>query len=154
MGIKCKVYIAGDHAGFVLKNKVGAWLEKQGCRVEDLGPFEYRKDDDYPDYAIPLARKVAKDKGSYGVIIAGSGIGECIVANKVKGIRAVLFHGKSRKVLEISRKHDDANVLCFGSWFVNEKEARQAVSFWLGTRFSGALRHKRRLRKIERFERR
>ena len=153
MGVKYKVYIAGDHAGFVLKNKIGAWLEKGGYSVEDLGPFEYKKDDDYPDYAIPLAKKVAKDKGSFGLVIAGSGIGECIVSNKVKGIRAVLFYGKSKKVLEISRKHDDANVLCFGAWFVNEKDAKKAVNLWLGTRFSGALRHKRRLRKVERFER-
>ncbi len=147
-----RIYIGSDHAGFKLKEKVKWFLLKEGHVVEDVGPFSYKKDDDYPDYSFHLAEKVSKDKRSFGVIIAGSGIGECVCANKVKGIRAVLYHGKNRKLLKIGREHDNANVLCFGSWFVGEKEAKDIVNLFMKTKFSGESRHKRRLGKIEKYE--
>lgn len=147
-----RVYIGGDHAGFKLKEKVKWFLLKEGNVVEDVGPFFYVKDDDYPDYTFSLAQKVAKDKGSFGIIIAGSGIGEAIAANKVRGIRAFLYHGKNRKLIETAREHDNANVLCFGAWFVGEKEAKEAVNLFMKTKFSGEKRHKRRLGKIGRYE--
>ena len=147
-----KIYIGGDHAGFKLKEKVKWFLLKEGNIVEDVGPFSYVKDDDYPDYSFFLAEKVAGNKGSFGIIIAGSGIGECICANKVRGIKAVLYHGKNSKLVKMAREHDDANVLCFGAWFVGEKEAREIVNLFMKTKFSGEKRHKRRLGKIERYE--
>jgi ribose 5-phosphate isomerase B len=147
-----KIYIAGDHAGYKFKEKIKDWLSKKH-KVIDLGPFEYDKFDDYPDFTIPLAEKVAKDKKSLGIVIAGSGIGECIAANKVKGIRAVSYHGKSNFYITTSKVHDDANVFCLGSRFMTEKEAKQAISLWIKTPFSKATRHKRRLGKIAKYER-
>lgn len=149
-----KIYIGGDHAGFELKEKVKAWLERQGHKVIDFGPFEYEKEDDYPDFTIPLAEKVSVDKKSRGIVIAGSGIGEVIASNKVKGIRSVLFYGKADKFfLETSRKHDGTNILCFGSRFVSFEEAKKAIKIWLATDFSREKRHIRRLGKIEKYER-
>ncbi len=149
-----RIYIGGDHAGFKLKEKVKWFLLKEGHVVEDVGPFSYNKDDDYPNYAFSLAEKVGKDKDSFGIVIAGSGIGECICANKVRGIRAVMYHGGRTKILDTAREHDDANVLCFGSWFVGEKEAKEGIRVFLKTKFSDAVRHKRRLGKIKKFEER
>ena len=146
-----KIYISGDHAGFKLKGKIKKWLSKKHT-VKDFGPFEYNKLDDYPDYTFPLAEAVAKDKKSLGIIIAGSGLGECIAANKVKGIRAALFHGKSNKIITTSKIHNNANVLCLGSRFLSEKEAKAAIILWLKTPFSKAVRHKRRLNKIAKYE--
>ncbi len=148
-----RIYIAGDHAGFRLKEKIKLWLEKMGHKVDDLGPFEYKKGDDYPDYTFPLAETVAFGEKRVGIVIAGSGIGECIVANKVRGVRAVLYHGGSLAIVKTSRLHNDANVLCLGARFVGEREARRAIKLWLKTRFSNAKRHKRRLRKIGKYER-
>ena len=87
-----KIYISGDHAGFKIKKNIIPWLEKKGYEVIDCGPFEYKKRDDYPDFVIPMAKKVAKDKKSRGIIIAGSGQGETIAVNKVNGIRTCLYY--------------------------------------------------------------
>ena len=146
-----KIYLSGDHAGFKLKEKLKLWLEKQGFKIEDLGPHKYNKNDDYPDFVIPMARKVAKNPHSPGLIIAGSGQGEAIATNKVKGIKAGLYHGGSTKIIQTGRAHDDLNILCFGSKFVTEKEAKQAIRIFLKTKFEGG-RHSRRLRKIEKIE--
>jgi ribose 5-phosphate isomerase B len=149
-----KIIIGSDHAGFIYKEKIKKWLSKKGYIVEDVGPFEYKKDDDYPIYTIPLAEKVAKTKGSMGIIVALTGIGEVIAANKVKGIRAVSFTGKANKdFLEKSRIHDNTNVLCFGSKFVTLAEAKRAIFIWLKTDFSNETRHKRRLKEISNYER-
>jgi len=148
-----KVYIGGDHAGFELKEKVKDYIKKLGYALEDVGPFKYDPEDDYPDYTIPLAKKVTKDKNSRGIIIAGSGIGEVIASNKVNGIRAVLFHGKANKFfLETSRIHNDTNILCFGSRFVSLRQAKKGIRIWLNTKFSKEERHKRRLDKISKYE--
>jgi len=142
-----KIYIAGDHAGFKIKEKLKPWLEKQGHKVIDLGPFKYDKNDDYPDFVIPLAKKVSRDKNSRGIIMAGSGQGEIIAANRVKGARAVLFYGGNPNILKLSREHNNSNVLSMGSRFLNEKQIKKAITIWLGAPFPGAARHKRRLRK-------
>tara|TARA_Y100000310_G_C20468502_1_gene708827 strand:- start:406 stop:873 length:468 start_codon:yes stop_codon:yes gene_type:complete len=147
-----KIYLSGDHAGFNLKKKVLSYLEKRGYSIEDFGPNKYNSKDDYPDFVVPMAKKVAKDKNSRGIVIAGSGIGEVIASNKIKGIRSVLFHGKAnKKFLETSRIHDNTNVLCLGSRFVNEGESKKGINIWLKTEFKGEIRHKRRLKKIERY---
>src|SRR3989344_1662962 len=117
-----KIYFSGDHAGFYLKEKIKRWLErKYNLLVEDIGPIVYNKYDDYPDFVISMARKVAKDKNSRGIIIAGSGQGEAIATNKIKGIRAGLYHGGNVKIVDTGRGHDNINILCMGSRFVNEK---------------------------------
>ena len=142
-----KIYISGDHAGFKLKEKLKKYLEKKGFRIKDFGPHEYNKNDDYPDYVVPMARAVAKNKVR-GIITAGSGEGEGIAVNKLKGVRATVYHGKNLRIIKTSREHNNANVLSLGSRFVTENEAKKAIEIFLKTKFSGG-RHKRRLKKIE-----
>jgi len=146
-----KIYIAGDHGGFRLKGKLKQHLEKIGYVVEDLGPFKYDSKDDYPDFVIPLAKKVAKNKNSRGIIMAGSGEGEIIAANRIKGARAILYYGSKNpvKILKLSRAHNDSNILSLGARFLTEKQVKKAIEIWLKSPFSNATRHKRRLRKIE-----
>lgn len=146
-----KIYLSGDHAGFKLKEKIKKWLEKK-YPIEDLGPFEYNKNDDYPDFVIPMAMSVSSSKHSPGIIIAGSGQGEAIATNKVKGIRAGLYHGGSTRIVKTGRQHDNINILCMGSRFVSEKDAKKAINIFLKTPFDGG-RHSRRLKKIEKIER-
>ncbi|HJO14540.1 MAG TPA: RpiB/LacA/LacB family sugar-phosphate isomerase [Candidatus Pacearchaeota archaeon] len=146
-----KIYLSGDHAGFKLKENVKKWLLEK-YEVEDIGPLVYDKKDDYPDFVIPMARKVAKNKNSRGLIIAGSGQGEAITTNKIKGIKAGLYHGGSPKIVKTGRLHDDINILCMGSRFVSEKEAKRAIDIFLKSKFEGG-RHSRRLKKMEKIER-
>ncbi len=147
-----KIYIAGDHAGFYLKKKIKLYLEKLKYKVEDFGPYNYNKKDDYPDFVIPLARKVAKEKEARGIIFAGSGQGEVIAANKIKGIRAALYYGYNISIIKLSRQHNNSNVLCLGVRFLTEKEAKKAIRIWLRTKFQKG-RHLRRLKKIEKIGR-
>ena len=145
-----KIYLSGDHAGFELKENIKKWLLEK-YEVEDVGPLVYDKKDDYPDFVIPMARKVAKNKNSRGLIIAGSGQGEAIATNKIKGIKAGLYHGGLQKIIKTGREHDNTNILCLGSRFVSESEAKRAVNLFLKTKFQKG-RHSRRLKKIEKIE--
>ena len=147
-----KIYIAGDHAGFKLKEKIKKYFDKKNISYKDFGPHRYNSKDDYPDFVIPMAKAVAKSRDSLGIVIAGSGIGETIAANKVKSIKAVLYHGKSPDLITMSKLHDNANILCMGSRFVKKRDAIKSIELWLKTSFSNAARHKRRLRKIDLFE--
>ena len=98
-----------------------------------------------------MGKKVAKDKNSRGIIIAGSGQGECIATNKIRGIKAGLYHGGSNKIVNTGRVHDNINILCMGSRFVTENEAKKAINIFLKTKFAGG-RHSRRLKKLEKLE--
>jgi ribose 5-phosphate isomerase B len=145
-----KIYLGGDHAGFELKQKIKIFLEGLKYEVEDLGPFEYDPADDYPDFVKRVCEAVAKDlKNSRGILIANSGQGEAIIANRYKGVRAVVFYGGSSEILTLSRQHNDANVLSLGAHFLSEPEAKEAVKLWLETPFSNEERHKRRIQKID-----
>ena len=145
-----KIFIASDHGGFKLKNKLLSFLLKKGYLVEDIGPFEYKKDDDYPDYAIPLAKRVARNK-SKGVVICRNGQGVCIAVNKIKGIRGVT--GFSIKEAKTTRQDDNANILSIPADYISSTKAKRIISIWLSTPFSNALRHKRRINKIKKIER-
>ncbi len=142
-----RIYVGGDHAGFKLKEKLKPFLKKLGYEVIDVGPFQYNPEDDYPDFVIPLAKKVAKDKKSIGISFAGSGQGEAIAMNKIKEIRAALYHGGSTKIVRMARAHNNANILSLGARFVSEREAKRAIKVFLNNGFDGG-RHKRRLEKI------
>ena len=126
-------------------------MEKHGFKVKDFGPHKYNKADDYPDFVIPLAKKVSKDKKSRGIIIAGSGQGEIIAANRIKGVRATLFYGGNPNILKLSRAHNNSNILSLGARFLNENQNKKAIDIWLKAKFSNAARHKRRLRKSDGF---
>jgi len=147
-----KIYLATDHAGFELKEKLLGFLVDKGYELEDFGALSYDKQDDYPDFILKAAQAVALDEGSKGIILGGSGQGEAIVANKVKGIRAVVYYGGHEDIIRLSREHNDANILSLGARFLSEDEAKKSIELWLNTSFSEEERHKRRIQKIYNFE--
>ena len=163
-----KIYIASDHAGFHLKRQLIQYLKVKDFEVEDCGAYELDEADDYPDFIIPCAEKVAQDKESLGIVIGGSGQAEAIAANKVKGVRAVVFYGPilphgaadvtgrisrdAYEMVRLTRMHNNANVLSLGARFLTGDEAKKAVSAFLENKFEGG-RHERRIEKIEKVER-
>lgn len=148
-----RIYIGSDHAGFELKQKLIPFIESLGYEVVDKGAFSLDEHDDYPDVILPVARAVAEDAhGARGIILGGSGQGEAIAANRVKRVRAAVFYGGPLDIVELSREHNDANILSLGARFVSEGEAETAVRLWLETPFSGDERHVRRIRKIDESE--
>lgn len=145
-----KVFLATDHAGFDFKEKIKAYLQEKGYEVEDCGAHKFNKDDDYPDFISVAAEKVSQTPNSFGIILGKSGAGECIVANKIKGIRAVL--GVSEKNAQLAREHNDANVLSLGSEIVDLELAKRLIEIFLQTPFSNEGRHIRRIEKIKAIE--
>jgi|SRR3989338_4906491 len=146
-----KIILATDHAGFKLKEEIKNYLEKEGYEVEDMGANSFDKEDDYPDFIIPAAKKVAKEK-CLGIIFGGSGQGEAIAANKVKGVRAALYYGKNLDIVRLSKTHNKTNILSLGARFLSKEEAAKAVKTWLSTDFNNEERHIRRIGKISKIE--
>jgi len=145
-----KIYIGSDHAGFALKSLIKQYFTKEKYNLIDLGNLKYEKEDDYPDYAEKVAKKVAKEK-TKGILICGSSHGVCIAANKIKGIRAVAIN--NTKDAKITREHNDANILCLSGWHLKEKETKKIIDIWLKTKFKKDKRHIRRINKIKKLER-
>lgn len=159
-----KVFIAGDHAGYALKQALVEHLTTLGHEVEDMGAHTLDREDDYPDFVTPLAKHVADEFGARGIIIGGSGQGEAMCANRVPGVRAAVFYGPMRVTealdveggrsedgfdnVRLARRHNDANVLSIGARFVSGEEAEEAVHLFLETPFSDSPRHARRLAKF------
>lgn len=146
-----KIYIGSDHAGFNLKNKIGRFLKQAGYSVEDIGPYSYNKEDDYPDYALKVCRKVLDSKGK-GILLCGSGQGMDRAANKIPGIHAAVCWNKASAV--VAKEHGNVNVLCMGGRFVRPHMAEKIVEIWLKNGFSEEERHKRRIEKINDIEKR
>ena len=146
-----KVYLATDHAGFELKEKVKEFLQDDGYEVKDFGAYEFDKNDDYPDFISKAAEAVSKDPQSRGIILGGSGQGEAMVANKFPNVRAVVYYG-NMDMIPLTREHNDANVLSLGARFLTEDEAIEAVKLWLETPFTDEERHVRRIEKIKKIE--
>lgn len=146
-----KVYIASDHAGFFLKKSLIQYLKIKGYEVEDCGADVLDEEDDYPDFIVPCAQKVAQDRDSVGIVIGGSGNGEAIVANKVKGIRAAVYNSGTHFIAKAAREHNNANILALGARFISGDEAKRAVTTWLEAEFEGG-RHERRIEKISKIE--
>lgn len=145
------IYIASDHAGFQLKKALVSYLENQlKMEFEDLGPATYVETDDFPDYAIPLAQVVAKDKNNRGILICSSGLGMCITANKVKGAYAIV--GYNIGAAEMGRRHNNANIICLAAKVLSGEHASAIVKKFLETNFEGAKRLERRNKKIEALE--
>lgn len=142
------IYLASDHAGFDLKEALIPYLRERGYAIEDIGPTTLDPQDDYPDYILPMAARVAGDKGSFGVALGGSGQGEAMVANRVKGARAAVYYGGKEEIIRLSREHNDANILSMGARFVSAEEAKGALEVWLATPFSNDERHIRRIAKL------
>lgn len=144
-----KIYLGADHAGFELKEKIIPFLKELGHEVEDMGAHTLEALDDYPDFIRPVAEAVARDAGSRGIIIGGSGQGEAMCANRVPGARAAVYYGGAVDIVVLSREHNDANILSLGARFIEESEAQDVVKLWLDTPFSGDERHVRRIKKID-----
>jgi ribose 5-phosphate isomerase B len=145
-----KIHIGSDHAGLDFKAKIVAHLKAQGHDVTDHGPHTLDPQDDYPVFCIPTAQAVAKEVGSFGIVLGGSGNGEQIAANKVKGIRAALVW--SKETAELARQHNDANVISIGGRMHSESACLEMVDTFLSTKFSGDERHVRRIKLISQFE--
>ena len=145
-----KIFIASDHGGFKLKEELKKYLSAQGWDYLDLGPKKYQPQDDYPDFAYALAKKVAASPNTRGILVCRNGIGVCIVANKIKGIRAVSTNLPA--IAKTARADDDTNVLCLGQDFTSLLQAKKVVKVWLTTNFSGIKRHQRRLHKVAKID--
>ncbi len=141
------IYVASDHAGWHLKNKIVEWLEASEYTVEDLGPKELIKGDDYPDYAKLVSEKVKLNGGTKGILICDTGIGMSIAANRYKGIRAALVVNDF--MTKRSREHNNANILVLGTELNTFEELERILNTFLTTDFSDEERHIRRLEKIE-----
>lgn len=145
-----RVGIAGDHGGFALKREMTDSLRDSGYDVVDFGAHRLDPADDYPDFIIPLARAVAAGDVERGVALCGSGVGASVAANKVAGVRAGLIHDVFSAHQGV--EDDDMNVCCLGGKVIGSALALELVSTFLNARFSGALRHRRRIEKLRALE--
>jgi len=143
-----KIHIATDHAGLDLKNIIRDYLISKGHEVTDHGAHEYDAQDDYPDYIFPCAKAVASDLESRGIILGGSGQGEAMAANRVKGVRAAVFYNGPVEIVKLSREHNNANILSLGARFMTEDEIYGVIEIWLDEPFEGG-RHQRRIDKLD-----
>jgi ribose 5-phosphate isomerase B len=141
-----RIVIGADHAGFALKEKLRRFLEAAGHEVVDVGAYEYDRDDDYPDFSAAVGRAVVAGEGERGVLVCGSGVGACIAANKIAGVRACLCHDIYSATQGV--EHDDMNVLCLGALIVGEVLAQKLVEGFLAAEFIGEGRFLRRLNKV------
>ena len=139
-----KICISSDHAGFEVKEFIKDLAINSNISITDLGPFQ-DKSVDYPDYAKKVSRRVSNKKSQIGILVCGSGTGMAISANKTKGIRAAV--GYNSKSTQLSRQHNNANVLCLGSRLTKRKDIKKIIKIFLNTKFEGG-RHKRRVKKI------
>ena len=146
-----RVYLGSDHAGFELKQHLVEHLTRSGHDVVDVGPHRYDPEDDYPPFCLAAATRVVADPGSLGVVIGGSGNGEQIAANKVAGVRAALAWNV--ETAQLTRQHNDANVVGIGARMHSAEEATTIVDAFLETKFSGEERHARRIGLLAEYER-
>ena len=143
-----KIHLATDHAGLELKEKVKLYLSDLNYEVIDHGAYEYDALDDYPDFIFPCANAVSNDPESKGIILGGSGQGEAMAANRVKGVRAAVFYNGPDEIIKLSRQHNNANILSLGARFMSEEEMYNIIDVWLSTDFESG-RHQRRIEKLD-----
>ena len=141
-----RVVLGADHGGFSLKTGLLSWLQSQGYEVLDLGAHTLDPADDYPDFAEAVAQAVASGETQRGILVCGSGVGACIAANKLPGIRACLCHDTYSAHQGV--EHDDMNILCLGAHIVGVELAKELVTAFLNAQFSDKERYRRRLEKI------
>ena len=143
-----KIHLATDHAGLKLKEKTKLYLSDLNYEVIDHGAYEYDALDDYPDFIFPCANAVSNDSESKGIILGGSGQGEAMAANRVKGVRAAVFYNGPDEIIKLSRQHNNANILSLGARFMSEEEMYKVIEVWLSTDFESG-RHQRRIEKLD-----
>ena len=143
-----RIVLATDHAGFKLKEAVKKSLLELGLEVKDFGALEYESTDDYPDFINPAAKFISEKDNTMGIIFGGSGQGEAMAANRFKGVRAAVFYDGPDEIINLSRLHNNANVLSFGSRFIDADRAIELIKKWLSVEFEGG-RHQKRIEKLD-----
>lgn len=141
------IVLATDHAGFELKEHVKKFLSEKGFEIKDFGALEYDALDDYPDFIIPAAKFISEHK-LIGIIFGGSGQGEAMAANRIKGIRAAVFYDGPNDIIELSKLHNNANILSIGARFVSKQKSEEIINLWLSTDFEKG-RHQKRIDKLD-----
>ena len=160
-----KIALTTDHAGYERLQLLRVFLEEMGHTCVNYGPQSYDPADDYPDFIAPAARAVASGECDLGIVMGGSGQGEAMVANRIKGARCAVYYGPAKaqevldaeghraeddfEILRLSRQHNNANILSFAARFLSQTDIEQAVLLWLNTPFSGEERHARRIKKLD-----
>ena len=142
------IVLATDHAGFELKEAVKKSLLELGFEVKDFGALEYEPTDDYPDFINPAAKFISENDNAMGIIFGGSGQSEAMAANRFKGVRAAVFYDGPDEIINLSRLHNNANVLSFGSRFIDAERAKELIKQWLSVEFEGG-RHQKRIEKLD-----
>ena len=146
------IYLGTDHAGFQLKEQIKNFLMENAYDVVDLGAEVFNAQDDYPDFITLVAQAVAQDATDdvkkFGIVFGGSGQGEMMAANRIKGARCAMYYGGTDNIVVLSREHNNANMLSLGARFISLDEAKESVNKFLSTDFSGDERHSRRLAKF------
>ena len=142
------IHLATDHAGFELKEYIKLYLSENGHKISDHGAYEFIKSDDYPDFIFPAAKAVSKDIDSRGIIFGGSGQGEAMAANRLNGVRATVYYGGNNDIPQLSRQHNNSNILSIGARFVTFEETKKIINIWLKVPFEGG-RHKDRIQKLD-----
>jgi len=127
------IILGADHGGFELKEIIKQYLIEKGIEILDIGSYKIDNLDNFPEIAIPLAQKVANNEYEKGILICGSGVGVCMAANRIKGVRAV--NAYSEEVAKLSRQHNNANVLCLGGRLISVEDAKNILDTWLNTEF-------------------
>jgi ribose 5-phosphate isomerase B len=145
-----RVYLASDHAGFEMKNHLLRRLDELGHEVRDLGPAAFDPDDAYPPYCIEAGIRVMADEGSLGVVVGGSGNGEQMAANKVRGVRAALAW--SIETASLAREHNDARIVAIGARMHTLDDAAEIITSFVDTPFSEDPRHLDRIAMLDRYE--
>ena len=143
-----RIVLATDHAGFKLKEAVKKSLLELGLEIKDFGALEYESTDDYPDFINPAAKFISERDNTMGIIFGGSGQGEAMAANRFKGVRAAVFYDGPDEIINLSRLHNNANVLSFGSRFIDADRAIELIKKWLSVEFEGG-RHQKRIEKLD-----
>jgi ribose 5-phosphate isomerase B len=145
------IHVAADHAGFAHKEAVKAWLTGEGFKVKDHGAFSFDAEDDFPRFIAKAARAVAAARReARAVVFGGSGQGEAMCANRLRGVRAAVYYGGDDAIVALSREHNDANVLSVGARFVDINETKRVIWLWLHTKPRAEAKYARRNRALDR----
>lgn len=147
---KGTIAFGADHAGFAMKNELMSFLKNEGYEVIDHGAYSLDPSDDFTDFVAKVAREVSRHPDMLrGIVLGGTGTGEAIVCNRFPSVRAAVYYGGNVDIVDLSREHNDANILSLGARFINIEEAKMVVLKWLNTDFSEDERHIRRIQKID-----
>jgi len=143
-----KIHLATDHAGYSHKNAVADWLTQEGYTLVDHGATVYDPADDFPDFIARAAMAISRNPEQRAIIFGGSGQGEAMLANRFPAVRATVLYSNNPEIVQLSREHNDANVLSIGARFLSIDETKQHIWQWLHADRSDAQRHNRRIQKV------